>query len=89
MISPNSISSSKQPDPPVELGLQVGHDNNLYKTKPAFPRRYHKYLNQKDKSNIYGTEQADSLYGNVSEIEVCDLTTNQIDFLLSEQRDYK
>lgn len=67
--------------------LRVGHDD-LYKKEPVYPRVYHKYINAQTRANIYGTDKADELYGNVSEIEVCDLTCNQIDLLLSEQRDF-
>lgn len=86
MIYPNSYPM-KNDTPEVEVPqLLVGHDN-LYKKSEVLPRVYHKYLNRETRNHIYG-EQADALYGNVSEIEVADLSANQIDFLLGQQRDF-
>jgi hypothetical protein len=86
MISNEYPHKSEKPVKP-QLGVFIGSDDSNYKRKPVYPRVYHKHLNTQTRNTIYG-EQADSLYGNVTGLEIAELSAAQIDFLLAEQRDY-
>ena len=86
---PNSYSIVKDTPPQMTLPqLNVGRDDIYYKREVVKPRVYHKYINASTRNHIYGTDSADSLYGNVYELDICDLSTSQEDIILGRQRDF-
>lgn len=86
MLTPNSYSLvSKDKSVPVNHPIvKLEHDVE-YKRRPDWPRVYHKYLVDRDKQNIYGTDVADQSESNVAEIDVLPLNAQQEDFLDIEE----
>lgn len=82
-LSPNSYylpPKKEEPKPLTKPILNIGHDKE-YKLGREWPRRYHKYLNKRDKANIYGNDVADQANSNAIELEVLPLNAQQEDFL--------
>ena len=82
-LSPNSYylpPKKEQPKPLKKPICNIGHDKE-YKLSKEWPRRYHKYLNNRDKQNIYGTDIADQSNANIVGLEVLPLNTQQQEFV--------
>lgn len=88
-IAPNSYSLVNKVEP-INLTRPIvsqGTDKE-YPHEKEWPRRYHKYLNNRDKANIYGNEVADAANGNAVRLTVLPLNAQQEDFLDQNINDY-
>lgn len=88
-IAPNSYSLVRKEEP-INLKrpiLNMGTDKD-YTHGTDWPRLYHKYLNKRDKANIYGSDVADAADANTIGLTVLPLNAQQEDFLDQNLDDY-